>query len=288
MADRKVVFYECQNIEGKPEFDCKTAVSEINDLEDDEWRVPDGASDFAVIVDRKRSAPYKVRLLRIRSDAPFLLNAARELTPAEIARNQSFTEFTWAIVWEDDIMAAVSSRDAPSHKRLSYYFERTSGQLTHVVNLFRPDLPERLRQMRERGLRSVQFKIKMSELERVRADEQVRGWGQLLRAGRETEAASMGIELGVGRSGHDAELNDDLGLGAEELAEEIDHLESMHVRGIGPDGKVERINIKKERLTMPVEIVRGQTNREVYELIEQARRDLEDEIGGLDRAARGS
>lgn len=288
MAERKVVFYECQSIEGKTEFDCKTAVSEINDLEDDEWRVADGASDFAVLVDRKRSTPYKFRLLRIRSDAPFLLNAARELTPAQIERNQRFTEFTWAIVWDDGIMAAVSSRDAPSHKRISYYFERTSGQLTHVVNLFRPDLPERLREMRERGLRSVQFKITTSELEKLQADERVRGWGQLLRAGRETEAASIGIELGVGRSGRDAELSDDLGIGTEQLAEQIDHLESMHVRGIGSDGKVERINIKQERLTRPIEIVRGQTNREVYELIEQARRELEEDIGDMDRAARGS
>jgi hypothetical protein len=288
LAERKVVFYECQSIEGRPDFDCRAAVADINDLDDDEWRVPDGDSDFAVLVDRKRSAPYKLRLLRIRSDAPFLLNEARELSPAEIARNQSFTEFTWAMVWDDGVMAAISSRDAPSHKRISYYFERTSGQITHVVNLFRPDLPERLREMRGRGLRSVQLKIKTSELERLRADERVRGWGQILRAGRETEAASIGIELGVGRSGHDAELSDEIGAGAEELAEQIDHLESMNVKGIGPDGKVERINIKQERLTRPAMIVGGQSNREVYELIEQARRDLEDDIGTLDRAARGN
>jgi hypothetical protein len=221
-------------------------------------------------------------------NAPFLLNTARELSPAEIERNQSFTEFTWAVVWDDGIMAAVSSRDAPSHKRLSYYFERTSGQITHIVNLFRPDLVERLHEMRGRGLRSVQFKIKASELEKVRADERIRGWGQILRAGRETDAASIGIELGVGRTGTDAELSNDLGVGAEQLAEQIDHLESMHVKGIGPSGKVEGINIKQERLTRPLEVVGGQTNREVYELIEQARRDLEGDIGTLDRAARGS
>lgn len=288
MAKRKVVFYECQSIEGRPDFDCQTAVADINGLDDDEWRVPDGGSHFAVLVDRKRSAPYKLRLLRIRPDAPFLLNAARELSPAEIARNHSFTEFTWAVIWDDGIMAAVSSRDAPSHTRLGYYFERTSGQITHLVNLFRPDLAERLREMRSRGLRSVQLKIRTSEVERTRADERVRGFGQILRAGRETDAASIGIELGVGRSGNDAELSDELGTGAEELAEQIDHLESMHVNGIGPNGKVESINIKQERLTVPLEVIDGQSNREVYELIEKARRDLEDDIGSLDRAARGS
>jgi hypothetical protein len=217
------------------------------------------------------------------------LNAARELTPAQVARNQNFTEFTWAIIWDDGIMGAISSRDAPSHKRLSYYFERTSGQATYIVNLFRPDLTERLREMTARGLRSVQLKVKASELEQVRMDEDVRGFGQLFNAGKETEAATIGLELSVGRSRKDVALNDDIGIGAEELAEQIDHLESMHVKGIGADGNVESINIKQERLAAAVEITGGgQTNAEVYELIEQARQDLEGEIGAFSGAARGN
>jgi hypothetical protein len=289
LAERKVVFYECQHVEDRPDFDCRAAVANINDLEDDDWRVPDGGSHFAVIVDRKRSEPYKLRLLRIRPDVPFLLNAARELSPAEIARNHSFTEFTWAMIWDDGIMGAVSSRDAPSHKRLSYYFERTSGQVTYVVNLFRPDLAQRLRDMKSRGLRAVQLKVRTSELEQARLDENISGFRQLLNAGKDTEAATIGIELSVGRARNNVALNDDLGLGAEELAEQIDFLESMHVKGFGPDGQVESINVKQERLTVPIEIAGGgQTNAEVYELIEHARQKMEGEIGDFDNAARGT
>ena len=91
--------------------------------------------------------------------------------------------------------------------------------------------------------------------------KRVRGFRQLLNAGKDTEAATLGFELSVGRSRKNVALNDDLGLGAEELAEQIDHLESMHVKGIGPDGKVESINVKQERLTAPIEITGGgQTN----------------------------
>lgn len=289
LAERKVVFYECQSIEDRQDFNCKAAVAGINDLEDEDWRVPDGTSHFAAIVDRKRSEPYKLRLLRIRADAPFLLNAARELSPAAIARNQSFTEFTWAVIWDDGAMGAVSSRDAPSHKRLSYYFERTSGQATYIVNLFRPDLTQRLRDMASRGLRAVQLKIRTSDVEQARLDESISGFHQLLNAGKDTEAATIGFELSVGRSRRNVALNDDLGVGANELAEQIDLLESMHVKGIGPDGQVESINVKQERLAVPIEITGGgQTNAEVYELIEQARQDLEGEIGDFSNAARGN
>jgi hypothetical protein len=288
VAERKVVFYECQDIENQSAFDCLAAVADINELDDADWRLPDGESDFAVIVDRKSSAPFKLRLLRIRPDTPFLLTAARELTPVEVELNESITEFTWATIWADNIMAAVSSRDAPSHKRLGFYFERTSGELTHIVNLFKPDLPQRLHELRTRGLRQVQLKVRASELHQMEADEQVRGFGQIFRAGQGTDAASIGIDLSVGRSGSDAMLSNEIGEGTEELAEQVDRLESLHVKGIGANGKVEKINVKQERLTMPVEISSGNTNREVYELIEQARRDLESDIGTLDRAARGN
>jgi hypothetical protein len=288
LAQRKIVFYECQSIEGKPDFDCKAALAEVNDLDNDDWRVPDGDSDFAVLVNRKNRSPFRLRLLRIRSDAPYLLNSARELGPAEVETDHSFTEFTWAVIGAVGFMGAVMSRDAPSHKRLSYYLQQTSEQYTHIVNLFQPNLAERLRQLRTRGLRQIDFKIRTSELEKINADERVRGVGQIFRAGRDTGAASIGIELSVGRAGSGAELSDDIGEGAEQLAEQIDHLESMHVKGIGPDGKVERINIKQERLTRPIEITGGQTNREVFEAIEEARTDLEGDIGSLDSAARGS
>jgi hypothetical protein len=284
----KSSFTSVRTSRGKPDFDCKAALAEVNDLDDDDWRVPDGGSDFAVLVNRKKRAPFRLRLLRIRSDAPFLLNSARELGPAEVETDHSFTEFTWAVIWADGIMGAVSSRDAPSHKKLGYYLQQTSEQYTHIVNLFQPNLAERLRQLRQRGMRQIDFKIRSSELEKINADERVRGVGQLFRAGRDTGAASIGIELSVGHAGAGAELSDEIGEGAEQLAEQIDHLESMHVKGIGPDGKVERINIKKERLTRPIEITGGQTNREVFEAIEQARTDLEGDIGSLDGAARGS
>jgi hypothetical protein len=290
MAERQVVFYECQDFPEMPGFDALAAVTGINQLDDDEWRIPDGDSHIAVIVDQPGSArnPIQLQLLRIRPDAPFRLTARRELTPIQVAENESITEFTWVMIWPDRYMAAISSRDAPGHKKLGTYFLSTSGQATQIVNLFRPDLPQRLRALRANGLRNAQLKIQTSFLQQRLIDENRTGFGQLLRAGRESEAATIGIELSVGRRGRDARLNDEIGAGMSYLADNVDLVESLHVKGRNDEGEIEEINLKQERIKAPIEIAYGTSNDDVYREIKRARREVEQEIGGLDRAARGN
>ncbi len=131
MAERKIVFYKCQDTDQQKPFDRLKAVRGINDLNDEDWRVPDGDFDLGVIVDKKGSSamPTRLRLLRIRPDAPYMLSAARQLTQVEVADDENITEFTSVVLWPDNFMAAISSRDAPGHKRLSLYFDVTRSGL---------------------------------------------------------------------------------------------------------------------------------------------------------------
>lgn len=291
MAERRVMFYECQSIEKRPEFDRLRAVEGINDLTDEAWRVHDRSldSDLAVIVDRAGSASgaTHLRFLRIRADAPFKLSAARKLQPVEVAQDESITEFTWAVLWPDCFLGAINLRDAPGHKKLATYFSDTSGQQTHIVNLFRPDVVQRLKELRKH-LRRVQVKLRTSAIAQIEADNRSKGWGQFFRAATGTDAATLGLELTMGRSDPSASLDDDLGLGAVVLAEHVDMLESMHVAGYNNDGQKEEINMKHERIGGPVEIDYGASNDAVYRAIERARHHIEKDIGPLDSGARGS
>jgi hypothetical protein len=51
VAERTVVFYECQNVEHQSPFDRVAAASAITSLDDEHWRLNDGSLDIAVIVD---------------------------------------------------------------------------------------------------------------------------------------------------------------------------------------------------------------------------------------------
>jgi hypothetical protein len=290
MAERQVVFYECQDIDKRPAFDRLKAVTGINDLPDDDWRVLNDESDLGVIVDAKGSAtgPTHLRFLRIRPDAPFKLSAARQLTPVEVAKDESITEFTWAVLWPDNFLGAVSSRDAPGHKKLSPYFYKTSGEEVHIVNLFHPDVVQRLKELQKNGLRKVQVKVRTSHLQQIEADKGTRGFKQFWNAGKGTDAATIGIELSVGRSSPDATLNNSLGLSAVALAEHVDLVESMHVSGRDKNGDIDTINMKHERIGDQIEIAPRTGNPAVYKAIERARRAVEKDSGPLANAARGS
>lgn len=291
MPERQVVFYECQNLEDCDDFDRIAALTGINDLDDEDWRVPDydGVSEFGVIVDRVGDAAKssRLRFLRIRQDAPFVLSAARKLTPIEVKEDERISEFTHVVMWPDGFLGAISSRDAPSHKRLSLYFEGASEQHSHIVNLFDPDAIKRLRELKKYGLRNVKVKLRNSEIKQIEEDEGVRGFSNLLSAGKGTHAVTVGIELGVGRA-HSMALDPELAAGAVELAEMGDQLESMVVRGRDKNGDIQTINMKRERVSAGVDIPDGANNARVYRGIRDARKMVEKRIGGLNRAARGS
>jgi hypothetical protein len=291
MAERQVVFYACQDVAKKSAFDRLVAASGINALEDEDWRIPDGLSQLAVIVDQAGSEtkPTHLRLLRIRADRPVKLSAARKLSPVEVAANEDIAEFTWAVLWKDNYLAAVSSRDAPSHKRLATYFRATSEQETHIVNLFQPDIVEKLHELRQHGLRKVLVKIHRSEARQIELDQRVKGFKNILKAGRATGAATIGIELGVGRSGPAAVLNAVLGKSTENLASHyIDAVESMYVRGYDESGAVRELNMKAERIRGAIEIGSTTSDDDVYKGIKAVRKAVEEEIKSLNRAARGN
>lgn len=290
MAERQVVFYECLDFPEAEPFDSVAAVAEINALADGDWRVVDGDSHMAVIVDNDGSdgKPIRLRLLRIRPDAPFRLTAARKLTPVEVEADESITEFTWLVIWPDRFMGAVSSRDAPGHKKLGEYFFATGDQAVHIVNLFRPDMVQRLKELRDNGLRQVQVKVQTSKFQQKEFDEKRTGFGQFFKAGGGTDAASIGVDLSVGRSGPDAKLSDEIGAGVSYLAEHVDAVESLHVKGYNKHGAIETINLKQERIKEAVEITYGTSNDDVYRAIKRTRRDVEKRICPLKKAVRGS
>jgi hypothetical protein len=245
-----------------------------------------------VIVDDAGTASKAthLRLLRIRGDRPVKLSAARKLSPVEVAENEDIAEFTWAVIWKDNYMAAVSSRDAPAHKRLATYFRATSEQEVHIVNLFQPDIIERFQELRQHGLRKVLLKVARSEARQIEADQKVKGFRHIFKATRATGAATIGIELGVGRSGGSAAvLGAELSAGAERLATDyIDAVESMYVRGFDKNGDVRELNMKAERIRGPIEITSQTTDDDVYREIKIIRKAVEDEIQSLNRAARGN
>ncbi len=294
MADRQVVFYACEDIENKPSFDCGAAVAGINGLEDAQWRVLDAglASDLAVIVDKQPEAPStpgRLRFLRIRDDKPFKLSLARVLTPIEVAENEAITEFTWALLWPDKYLAGVNMPQAPQLKKLGYYFGVTSGQQTHVVNLFEPDVLKRLKEMRTHGtLRKLQVSGQMSELEKIAEKKALPGFGPFLTAGRAADSLILDVKLGIGRGKPGKYLNDATAQTAEELAQAVDLLESMNVAGLDKDGNRQEINLKHERIGEPIQIDASSSNAQIYLLIEKARSDIEQRISSLTNAARGS
>jgi len=289
MPDRQVVFYECQNVPGQRGFDRLEAVRDINDLEDPLWIVQDVDTGLAVIVDRPGTAERAsyLRFLRIRTDTPYLLSAARELSLVEVEDDEAISEFTYAVLWPDGFMAAVSSRDAPAHKKLARYFRETSDEVVHIVNLFRPDVVERLKELRRNGLRGVTVKVQTSDAVQIANDEQARGWSNLFKAGRDAEAATMTIEMSVGRARRRT-LSDATAAEVEELAALGDQLESMIVRGRDDEGAVKTIDMKKERIRGPIDIPRGMAKEEIYVEIERVRRHVEYDMGPLNNATRGN
>jgi hypothetical protein len=94
--------------------------------------------------------------------------------------------------------------------------------------------------------------------------------------------------VAVGRSGPDAILAKEIGSGVTYLAEHIEAVESLHVKGYNERGEIETINLKQERLKQPIEITPASANKDLYANIRRARRDLEKEIGALGNAVRGS
>lgn len=289
MVTREVIFYECQDIQGAAGFDRLAALRGINALGDDDWVLPDTVGGLAVIVDKvgKAATPSHLRFLRIRDDTPFKLSAARQLSRVDIDADEAISEFTYVVMWPDGFIGAVSSRDAPAHKKLSRYFEETSGQQVHIVNLFLADVIDRLKELQRNGLRNVRIKIQASEARQIARDGQAKGFRPIFLAGRAAEAATITVELGVGRERRRT-LSDSIAEDTLTLAEMGDLFETLIVKGRNDAGEVRTINMKAERIRGPIELESTDQGTDVYTAIRTVRRSVEDDIGALDDAARGS
>ena len=289
MAERQVVFYKCQDIPKAPGFDRVKAAKPLAALPDAKWRVTDAdGMEMAVLVERAGGPSSTTRLafLRIRQDQLHLL-ASRQLTLWQPPAGNEFSEVTYATIWSDGFMGAITNRDAPSHKKLSYYFEKTSGQQTSIVSLFNPDVIARLKELRKHGLRTVSVKVQASKIAQVEQDRQTTGFSQLWNAGRGTDAATIGIELGVGRK-QKARLDDGLAAEAEEIAQASDLLETMSIRGRDKKGNIETINMKNERVRATADIPPGASTGAIFRHLEAARSTAESRHGPLSKASLGT
>lgn len=290
MPERTVVFYECNDVDQRDEFDRVAAVSGINNLSDEDWRVPhfSGDGELAVIVDQVGDAttPSHLRFLRIRADAPFILSAARELSPVEVEQDERISEFTHAVLFPDGFMGAITSRDAPRHKWLGYYFQQACEQHTSIVNLYRSDVVKRLKELRKGGISAVSVKVRTSDADQIANDDQAKGFRAFFNAGKGTESATIKVELSVGR--HRTHLSDNIAAGAEHLGQNADMLEQMIVRGKDEAGVRDVINMKTERVGSTTDIDGAAQDGVYYSAIKRVRLEAEQAMGPLNRAARGS
>lgn len=288
MGERRAVFYECQNVEGNVAFDRLKAVTEINGLDDSEWRVSyDDTDDLAVIVDQVGGpkSPTRLRFLRIRGDAPFVLSAARNLSPVQVEQDERITEFTHMVIFQDGFLAALTQRDAPSHKRLGNYLAEVSDQHTSIVNLYRTDVISRLKKLRKGGIKKASIKIRQSEAAKISEQKGRKGLNAIFKAGRESGSVTLGVEFSVGH--FNAYLDDDFAGEIEDLAEYRDSLEQLVVSGIDENGVRDTINLKHERIASIIEYERSMSDSEIYGQMIRCRDDLKSTMGDLDNAARG-
>jgi hypothetical protein len=264
MPDRNIVFYAAEDADPRRPFDCETAVAQINQLDESLWIVDDHDLRMAVIVDKNGDPgqPVCLRFLRIRDDRPFVIGPDRDPRLIDIEQDDRVTDFTYAMIWPDGYMAAISSRDAPNIKFLATYFRATSQQRCRVVNLYASDTVQRLKQLRKRGLTKALVKIHTATAEQIELDEKLRGFRAFFAAGRATEAVTIDITLSVDRK-RDRYLHKDIGRGVQQLATYGDLVDQLIVTGEDDDGVRHEINLKKQRIATEISYLQTESPEQI-------------------------
>lgn len=285
-----MVFYKCLDVPKKPKFNRVSAAGSINGLGDKDWRQPHAASgdELAVLVDKPgtNNSPSEMRFLRIRADVPFVLSQARKLTPVQVGKNDSISEYTHVVLYSDGFMGAVTSRDAPQHKWLADYLLSAVTERTTIVNIYRPDVVQRLKQLKKHGLTNVTFKVQTSTAVQKSFINKLSGFKPFLKDAKKTDAVSIGIELTTSRtSGH---LSDAIASEAVDLAQMSAQLERMVITGKDGKGGRETINMKHERVNRVMDVPATANDAAYYNAIRTAREEIEDVMGPLSKAAVGS
>jgi hypothetical protein len=291
VADRNIVFYAVENVDGKSAFDRLAATRGVNDLDEAVWVVEAHDIKMGLIVDQVGDdvKPTRCRFLRIRDDRPYVISPDRQLSLIEIEENHRVTEFTHVILWRDGYLGARASRDAPPIKYLSTYFAAVAQEHCEIVNLYASDVIQRLKEMKGRGLKKVQIKVRTATAMQLEQDEKLKWFKPFFVAGRETEAVTVDIGLSVDRA-RNKTLESGLGDATERLASYGDLVERLIVTGKDAQGNTQVINLKEQRIALPFPYSDAQSNDDAYATIEAARRQVTDTTRGgspLDKAARG-
>lgn len=289
MIERNVVFYAISDLDEDAPFDRIAALGPINGLREANWVVDVGDMKFGVIVDEIGTAttPSRLRFLRLRDDRPYVVGPDRRPALVQVTAEQKITEFTYVVVWPDKVVAAIAGRDAPSPRHLARYLRETSNQMIQVDNLYRSDVVEAIRSMKDR-LRKVDLRIHTSEAVQLENDAQLSGFKGFFAAGRETEALVISISIGVGRKRR-ATLSEEVGDETVRLAGYGDILDQLEVTGRDDTGQRVLVKLKHQRLGHPIAFNADDEVDSIFELVAGAKSALTNAEGDdvFQRAARG-
>ncbi|MDO8211011.1 hypothetical protein [Conexibacter sp. CPCC 206217] len=291
MLARRIVFYAVEDLDPETPFDIEAALDPINDLEERVWVVSDHGLLMAVIVDEigEGDEPSCFRFLRIRDDRPYIIGPDREPELVEIEQDYRVTDFTYAMLWPDGFLGAISSRDAPVIKYLSTYFSKTTRQRCRIENIYASDVVQRFKKLKKR-LTKATVKIGTAEAEQMEADEELKGFKAFFVAGRESEAVTVNVELSVDRK-RDRFLHKSVAAGVGRLATYGDLVDALVIVGEDAQGRRQELDMKRQRIFRRVLYEQTDTNDMMYARIASARREVEDpDEGGkpLNRAAKMS
>lgn len=292
MPDKDVVFYAVQDDPqaGAP-FNRTGAVSGLNGLTSTQWIKSVDGMRVAALVDQIGSPtqPTYLRFIRVRDDGGFSLDAAKNLTPVQIAGGAEPAEFIHMVLWPDGYLGARASRDAPPVRYLSSYLAQAAQQRSVIPNLYDAATIQRLKQLKKGGLRKVELRIKNSPKTQAVLDQDAPWLGGIFSMGAEAEIAKMTVTFDVGRS-QSKTLDDDVADEIESLAmspDMLDVLGKLVVYGKNAQGSNDKVDMRRQRLVQTVQFPADLTqNGAAYAAIEAARTSIE-QVALLSSAVNG-
>ena len=259
MVSRQLVYYTYGSINTKPPFDYPQALTELRDKiqVDPDFAVVknnDVTTAVTVMSPGSKTTPAQLQLLALRDPdhRPSGWRPGARLGPLPLLDGEYPADVTHVAIWPDGIAAQDIHANAPRLGRLSSCLRQLVGAYVTFEPLFRPDMFERLEQLRGQ-VRGVEMSLSRQH----QADTNRGAFGMLLPAVRGERAPSVGVRIGVGRYGpRDRYLDDATQEAIFEIAEHAyDEVDTLIVRGRNRvTGKSDEINFLGERLHVKVDI----------------------------------
>ena len=259
MVARQLVFYRWSSMDTKPPFLPHEAFGELGNkiggdpafavIEND-----DVTTAVTVVAAGSPTDPAKIQLLALRNadNRPSQRQPGGQLGPLPMQDGQYPADATHVMIWPDGIAAQDLHRNAPRLGRLSFYVRQHVSAYVSFEPLYRPDMLERLRQLRGQ-VRWVE--ISLSHPEYLPADRGA--FGTLIPAVFGSRVPSVAVHLGMGRHGpRDRFLDGATEQAVFQIAEDAhDQVDRLLLAGRDrTTGKVERVNLLSERLQIQAEI----------------------------------